>query len=235
MGHIRLSVVIKSTEILLASVIFLLSYGCAPTMIQAGKEELARLKNEPEILAVHYTPPTFMAEGPIVGSLGTLFGLVGAAIELAAAKSAGDQIVRDYSIEDPALRVKDKFLSAIAAGSGFKNIRSIKEALPTDDLIELKEKFGKIIMIDFLTWEWAVLSFNPFFRHDQLAYIVRSRLVLLEDSKILWQGVCRFNEPVPPLGELKINNAALLKEKLKQAAATCAEELVTQFSGKEKP
>ena len=222
---------------------FLFFYGCAPTIIEIDREMLMRLKNEPQILAVHYQPASFEVYGQLgaagaataTGLATELFGLAGglaaAGVVWGGAISAGKQLIKDYSLEDPSPRVKEGFISAIESRLGFKSTRSIKETLSTEDLGELKEKFGNMIVIDFLTSQWVFSDRGAFSGEYRLSYSARSRLVRLEDSKVLWQGVCQLFRSVPSLEELKADNGALLKEKLNEAADICVSQLVAQLAG----
>lgn len=240
-GNVRMSqngcgrpnITVKLIRILLVPVIFLLMYGCTPTLIKMEQEELIHLKDQPDIQAVHYPPQNsfeFFRSGLTGG--GVLLTLIDAA--------RGSKMAKDYSLTDPILKVKDRFLSSLDGHAGFKNIRSIQEPHESDDLEEVKRTFGTGVVIDFKTYAWGLsesASALMIFRERYyVTYWARTRMIRLADSKIIWQGFCKIEgQDQKALGEFTANNGELLKVKLNEAADACAEQLLAQFFGQEKP
>jgi hypothetical protein len=217
--------------IVLAWVFLLIFCGCGPKLIRMDTGERARLK-QVNIQAVRYPPPSFNVRTPGKALAGG-GGLLGGFISLGLFKSAGEKMTHDYSLEDPVVAVKDRFLSSLDADLGIK-ASSVNEPLGKDSLDELKTTFEKGMVFDFKTIQWMLFYFPTDWSHYRIAYSARSRLIRLEDSKILWQGVCEFigKDPKtsPTWEELTENNGALLKIKLKEAADACSKELLAQFN-----
>ncbi len=220
-----------SKWIVLACVISLIFCGCAPKLIKLDADERARLK-QVNIQAVHYPPPSFNVRTPGKALAGG-GGLLGGFISLGLFKSAGEKMTHDYSLEDPVVVVKDRFLSSLDSDFGIKT-SSAHEPLSKDSLDELKTTLGKGMVFDFKTIQWMLFYFPTDWSHFRIAYSARSRLIRLEDSKILWQGVCEFigQDPKtsPTWEQLTENNGALLKIKLSEAADACSKELLAQFN-----
>ena len=241
--------------------ILLSIYGCGSgfKQIKMSPEEWSHLKNQPVIQAIHYPSPSLTVITPgkaMLNGLGpalvgvnagmgaTLLELGGAALLGVGAAiygehravSSGNRIVKDYSIDDPIVRVKERFLFTLEKEYNFENIRSIKEPYSSAKLAELKMIFREGLVIDFKTTRIGLNYYPSSWSHYHIDYQVRARLIRLEDSKILWQGVCRFVEKdpktSPTMDELTADNGALLKTKLDEAADSCGKELVTQFLGK---
>lgn len=146
-------------------------------------------------------------------------------------------MIKKYSLQDPVLRVKERFLSTLSVDFDLKNIRPVQGPLTDDRVPALKERFGQGVVIDFKTIKWDLLYYLTDWSHYRIAFSARARMVRLEDSKIIWQGVCdivgKDRKTSPTLDELESNNGALLKVKLNGAADRCVEELLEQFPDKE--
>ena len=126
----------------------LLLNGCAPALIRLDKEELARLKNQQEIVAVHYQlpPPQTGSPGspPHPSTIGGPPAASGAAmlvwLLLYAATSASSKASSDsHCWVDPITDLKDRFFSSLETEVGLKNIRSIQEPPAGDDVETLKK------------------------------------------------------------------------------------------------
>lgn len=205
-----------------------LTYGCVPKSIKIKleNEDLVRIKEEKEILAVHYpgtSPSTYYR-----GSSGRAHPVEILFLPLI--------LIQDYqwskgvealSLEDPALRVKARFLSTLKTAAVLKNVRAIQEPVGSDSLAELKTLFAKGLILDVKTHYWVIFGNGP------LEYWARSRVVRLEDSKILWQGVCQISDGLKGSYEdVTSAEGAHLKVKLNEMADACSDQLVAQFFAK---
>lgn len=222
----------------LLSLVIAVLYGCATppyVEVRIDEENLSRLIDEKVIWAIHYTPSSFSAS-PFRGS--GRGGLVGALFEMVASDAIGQKMVRDYSLPDPALRVKQRFVSALAARLGFLNVHDVPEPVASDDLAGLKKTFVRGVVIDFQTENWDVSEipeFLSFRTRVSVHYRARSRLVRLEDSRILWEAVCYVGEADPKKGvaweALIADNGARLKTILHESADKCADDLSALLVG----
>jgi hypothetical protein len=190
----------------------LLTYGCFPKQIKMEKAELARLKDEGEIQAIHY-PGKFPEVDTDSSSNNEPEVLV--------------LPVTSYQLrlilEDPVLRVKERVVLAMDAALELKSVRLIQEPLVGDDIDQLKAALGKGLAIDFKTIIWNL-------DHKKIWYVARSRIIRLEDSKILWQGVCDVqNHLLGSWEELMAAEAALLKKRLNEVAESCALNILAQL------
>lgn len=229
---------------LLLLIAILFSGGCASTDLAPIKMEkggLEKLKNQSNVIAIRYKPSPFrlVTEGTTMASgIGVLFGAVGGAISAGVTinkiESAGQEMVENYSLQDPVLMVKEQILGVLNTDHGMHNMHAVPETMVEENFDLLRKQYGAGIIIDFMTVNWG-LGFFPFDRsHYRTPLFVRSRVVDLKDSKVLWQGACRVMEEKtdssPNLDEVKADNGALLKAKLSEAAKICAADLLTQFS-----
>jgi hypothetical protein len=203
----------------------LLTYGCAPKLIKMEKAELARLHDAGEIQAIHYSPPSpeaFMGDENPQSALHILI----LPFELRDSHRKSKQ-VEELSLEDPVLRVKERVVPALATAFDLR-VRLVQKPLVEDDLDQLKAALGTGFVIDFKTITWEIVN-------EKIRYLARSRIVRLENSETLWQGVCQVKDTIPDgsWDELMAATGTLLKVKLKKSAEICAQELLAQLPGSE--
>ena len=122
-----------------ASLLFalLLTYGCAPKLIKMEKAELARLHDEGEIQAVHYSSPS-----PEVnwGDPDTMSPVVSPVLILMLPFYLWDshqksKQVEQLSLEDPVVRVKERVVRVLETAFDLKSVRLVQEPLVGDDLV----------------------------------------------------------------------------------------------------
>jgi hypothetical protein len=112
-----------------------------------------------------------------------------------------------------------------------KTIRNTK-----DELEQLKRTFHEGMAIDFYTHKWWLIPYPEDEERYRLVYSVEARLIRIEESAILWKGVCNIVEENPPdqrltLAELS-SDAPGLKARIAKAAEECTADLIFQFAGK---
>lgn len=199
-------------------------WGCAPRLVGLEHDTLLRLKAEPEIRVVRYLPPVFDVTNPGNSVLGSMSGVSGGAMTVPSQGAA---------VADPARTVQDHFVASLGFELGLTNLRPVEDVPPTDGLDEMGKAFGHGLILDFKTLHWG-LSYDPqLWTRYRVVYSARARLVRTDDASLTWQGVCDVSEREAAsgttMGELTATDAALLRDKLEDAARSCSEELVRQF------
>ncbi len=273
----------KRSLLLVLCMVLATAQACAPTLIMLQKEELAQLKDQPEIHAIHYARPapkgtTRGPGGPIIpmfqfGPRGAAVGILAQLVimGLVAAVRSAAGAPEDYCWDDPVLQVKDRFLVSLEAELGLKLNRVVQDPREDDDLEGLQAEFGSATIIDFKTIhcelavgesersqvqeedlpevEEELVEMEPGLEtgagpampeaNQVVAYAARSRLIRLEDPKIVWQGVCRFpeeEETIPVQEEsLEADSEIPRPSTTKEAVDNCVKQLLAQFIGKESP
>lgn len=221
--------------------VLLLVSGCAPAMIAVDPGERLRLREQAEVRAIHYPPPSFFLVTKGMDRAGLFFGALGAVGAMSAARSAGEKLREAYSLQDPIIRVRDRFLSDLKPDLDLGTVGIVESPLDTDAPRTLRERFGDAVLFDFKTVGWGL----GYHREDSSRYgvmhNVRARLIRLQGTKVLWQAqvLCSSLQKEaaanPTLGELKADEGAMLKAKLDEAADQCARYLAAHFLGKEPP
>lgn len=209
--------------------------GCATTPLQVQLEagELARLRERADITIVHYPTPPFSLRNPTAEARWSLLPIVGIVTASGTAQRAveeGERIRVQYALEDPIARVIDRFLLGLRTELGLQNLRVVQgRFLSTDNIEELRRTFGPVIVLDFRTG-WAasaVPKLIPFTAERyRVYYAVRSRLIRLEDARVLWQSLCSS------VGRDPKASWALeeLRERVNEAADVCTEQLLDHFA-----
>jgi hypothetical protein len=153
---------------------------CSGQEIRIKPATQSILATQLEIAAIHYFPASFAAQTPEVrnaASAGMLFGAIGGAIagavQSSEAKQVGSQLVKDYDLEDPILKIKRSFLDSVARSSNLHNLKSVQESLVDDDRASLKKKFQKDFVFDFKTTAWSLTP--PSAKPQQLSYSVQRK------------------------------------------------------------
>jgi hypothetical protein len=207
--------------------------GCAATTPEIVKptplaaNDLAQLREEPKIIVIHHKTPTYFqiqmsdAGANFLEGLGAQlppFGLYfsNMATERLQTKASreGDRVRREYSLVDPVLTVKERFLDALSTKLELTNLHPISEPAVRYEPHQLADSFGAVVALDFITPLWVLArepALNPFAADRYyLRYAVEARLLRLgasqyhgepqspavarllrsEDSKILWQDSC---------------------------------------------
>jgi len=177
-----------------------------------------QLKSYREILIVHYHPlPALLVNRGLYSDSSTL------------------------PLEDPLLRVIERFSHDLSAELGISSFRMIEKNRLSRDISVLKMAFGTGMVIDFDTTHWWLnrirtlrgLFINSDMDPYALTYEVRARLIRLDDSKILWQNTCFISDRNPQIwGELEANDFSLLKKERLDTADACAQELIDYFLGR---
>jgi len=167
--------------------------GCTPAFISLDKEQLSRLKEQQEIVAVHYQLPAPTTGGspgfpPPTPSGGPAYGIVILIwLLIYGATAAIDKTaLESHCWTDPITDLQERFVSAMQSGAGLENVRSMEAPHSQDDIEYLRKLYGNAWVIDFKTIGCERASDAP----APSSFSARSRLIRLEDSSIIWQGVC---------------------------------------------
>lgn len=226
--------------------VLFVSAACSPARVTLTKAELSRLRSETKIPVVIHAPEPFSfvsAEDNFrtalaVGAVGALTGglggvLVGMHAE-SRARSQGEELARANTLEDPALKVRDGFLSALVNQFNMTNLVPLDETFATDDPKSMGEKLAAGIVLDFKTSDWRLIPAGSD-AHYRVVYRVRSRFFRTSDQKVVWQGYCRYDPDGThaTLPELTARSGVLLRAKMDEAAEACAATLLVQFLGQD--
>jgi hypothetical protein len=111
-------------------------------------------------------------------------------------------------------------VGALQANLKLTNVDTISDPLQSDDVKTLKDVFKTGVVLDVRTMKWGGNDY-------QGNYLVRARMVRLEDSTVLWKTTCNARWAYDG------NPGNLLRAQLRKAADECATQLSAKALGKD--
>lgn len=209
--------------VVLISVIIFLS-GCVSTKnLQISQQDL-KLLNPNNIALTSREKPDFsaMTAGKVMFAL----------VSVATMGTAGNDIVEENEIEDPANYIRTSLANALKEKYGFKisepkkvtssKSSKIVKAFPESDLI-----------LDVETINWSFVYFPTDWDNYRVIYSVKLRLIETKTKNIVAEGFCsrvpEEDDTAPSYDELLANKAERLKQELTIAADKCIGEFKTNI------
>jgi hypothetical protein len=190
--------------------------GCvsAPTKTMS-QESTAQLSGK-TVTSSQYVKPDFTA----MTAGKAMFGMIGAVAMI----SAGNEIVRENGVADPALAISSQ-LTAKLQQKGMVTKENTAVAT-SDDLAPLAGTYGgSDYLIDVKTVNWNFVYYPTDWSHYKVMYVARIRLIDVAHKSVAGQVMCsstQENAQHPPTkDELLANRAELLKSYLSKAGNEC--------------
>lgn len=205
--------------------------GCVSTKIVALPDAQISKLNGKTITYVSREKPAFSAMTAGKASAAGLFGAIGGAVAGGAMVSAGNKIVQENSIADPAEHMAQTVINELAAAHALafkENGKTLAKTADPNELIKLYA--GTDLLLDVQTASWGFGYFPTNWTHYHVIYGVRLRLLSSPDGKVLAEGTCvrgpeKTVDGAPTYDELLANGAARLKTEINSAAESCITEL----------
>jgi hypothetical protein len=201
--------------------------GCASSTVALKPQDVAQLKSASEILAVHGQPATFRVVTPGKMLAAGMFGIVGGLVAEGMARSDGKDLVKEYKLDDPAARVKERLAAVLAERLALDNVRAVSTPVEDIDAKTLR-RFKDAVVLAVQTDQWS-LSYIDLSSHYGLMYGATARLLRTSDGTVLSNASCRLdgkNFAMLTMDELKADNGARLKTRLDQTVDLCIDRLI---------
>ena len=156
------------------------------------------------------------------------FGMVGAAGMIA----AGNTIVRENEIPDPAVTIGELLTSRAIANRGMTRVAA--------DTVAAKDKPADLLatypqadyLLDVKTFYWGFAYYPTDWSHYRVIYNARMRLIERATGTVVAETLCRTtqgDEANPPTrDQLLADEATLLKSYLDKSATQCADLLARE-------
>lgn len=197
--------------------------GCAPV---ATKSINSSAGLQGRRLAITSHPiPDFSA-----GTAGkAMFAMVGAIAMI----HAGNEMVRQDQIEDPAIHIGQRLSMDLAKTQGVTVLPSNGLVATSDDAATLIKTYpGADLLLDVKTYAWSYIYYPTKWGSYRVNYDANVRLLDGKSGEVIAQQTCKIdptdpNNP-PTLDALRANRSALLKQLLSKAADTCVENVEQQ-------
>ena len=209
---------------LLAVVVGLTMVGCVSVNHIPMTPEIANGIKYKEVVTGKREKPDFAA----ITAGKAMFAMIGAVAMI----SAGNEIVVNNNVEDPAIYIVEKLSADLSAKYGTKV--STKSVTITDDDVQAASKNnpGVDVILDIRTINWSFAYFPTTWDKYRVMYSARLRLIDVKDEKVIAEGFCsRVPDQTPSsptYEELLANNAERLKRELKEAADFCIGDFKTK-------
>lgn len=213
---------------------------------QALKAPDAESARSRPLLAVYHAPPQFQkftigsalatiamaqAGGAVAGGLG---GALGATTGSAVITAATDEGVKQFEIQDPASRIRDRMAVEFKAALGLTAVaepetahdrsvnspREYQETTPDDNLV-----------LEVRTLLWGIRFLGSSWNRYGIQYTVQARVIDPAAGKVLALGKFSYREEfedsgkAPTQAELFADDARMLKDKLAAIAEPAVVEL----------
>lgn len=160
------------------------------------------------------------------------FGLIGAAAMI----SAGNKIVSDNEVEDPAIHIGHQLAATLSQRMALQVQETAGKQVKGGDVKQIAGSYASSdLVLDVQTINWGFAYFPTDWNNYRVIYSAKLRLVDTKRRKLLAEGFCsrvpEKSEGAPSHEELLADRAARLKSELRIAADQCIGEFTTKVLG----
>lgn len=158
-----------------------------------------------------------------------MFGLVGAVGMI----NAGNTIIRENNVEDPANYIAAELASSLSASLGVQSVANDGKITDTANPADLAKLYPNAdLLLDIQTVNWSFVYFPADWNSYRVIYSAKLRLIDTRTGKLQAEGFCarvpEKTEDAPSHDELLGDGAAGLKRELRVAADHCIGEFKTK-------
>jgi hypothetical protein len=195
--------------------------GCVSTKnVPLKKEALAAHQAGTASLTVREKPSfSAMTAGK------AMFGMIGAAAMI----SAGNALVKENEVEDPAGYIGSKLLDGLASENALTVVPANGAIAKSNEPKELAKLYPQAdVLLDVQTINWSLVYFPTDWNSYRVIYSAKLRVIDRKKGTLLADGFCaRVPDQTPQspsYAQLTDNKAAGLKQELMIAADFCVNE-----------
>ncbi len=210
--------------------------GCVNTRnVTLGSDVGSRLSGKSIVLASRERPGFALNTSSRI-AVGAMFGALGGAIAGATAIKAGNELVTDNQIEDPAPALGATLLSELVATYHLNVAAGGSTTIDSEQPEQIARAYpGADLVLDVGTTNWSVIYFPTDWSHYGVMYAVKLNLVETRTGQNIAAAFCirkpdKTADP-PSINDLTFNQAARLKTMLAAAAQSCLAELRSGLHG----
>jgi hypothetical protein len=212
----------KTLKGVILTVAVVLTAGCVSTAnVPVSEEALAGL-NGKSLAVTQRDKPDFLAQ--TAGK--AVFGLVG----MAAMIQAGNRIVAEHDIDDPAVSIAGALAADLARERGLVVAAGPGPVTDSEEAARLAAQYPQSdYLLDVRTVDWSFGYFATDWNHYRVTYGARLRLIDTRSGMVVAEGFCarvpdKADDP-QSREQLLESQAARLKAELALAAEHCIAEL----------
>ena len=150
--------------------------------------------------------------------------------------SAGNALVQEYQISDPAPAIAAEIARRMESRYGITYAGVGSVVVIEDDVSTVSASYKQVpLVLDVKTLNWGLLYFRVWSDRYRAFYVARIRVIDTGSSTVIAEGPCRSvpeqTDDSPTYDELVENSAARLKADLKKAIRFCIEEFSSRYLG----
>ncbi|MGI9238360.1 MAG: hypothetical protein ACR2QZ_13240 [Woeseiaceae bacterium] len=211
-------------KILASAILFLSMVGCAGVQTQRLADDTVSSLDGKSVTLVQRESPSFVAMTSGKG----MFAVAG----VGAAAAAGNNLVEDAKIEDPASTIASELGMALTTKHGVNVVGKSDVVVGSDDVDDIVQvAAGSDYALDVVTNGWSYIYDGFNFSDYFVGYSSRLRLIDVATSNVLASGMCTYDakkagKSAVSHDTLIADNAAYIKQELADATNSC----VQQFS-----
>jgi hypothetical protein len=201
--------------------------GCAATQkIAVDRSIIPQLKGK-SLVQVQRESPTFVAMTSGKG----MFAVAG----VAAAASAGNQLVADNQINDPALPTGEAVAESLVNEYGLINNGQTNVIIDSNSIDRIvAEAKGNDYALDVVTNGWSFIYDGFKFSEYLVGCSIKLRMIDVQAAKTIAEGLCAYDtktagKPNVSYEALLENDAAYIKHTLADATEYCANQFKTEL------
>lgn len=212
---------------LLPAVFCLLLIGCASAPTQRLSQDTLSTLDGKSVLVVERKSPSFVAMTSGKG----MFAVAG----VGAAAAAGNKLVAENDIEDPALVIGESFAKDLSSRHGVTvsgRSSSILDSDKVEEIVQLAQ--GNDFALDVATNGWSYIYDGFKFSEYFVGYSGKMRLIDVNTSQVVASGMCIYDakksgKVAVSHDTLMADNAAYIKNELADAANNCVQQFRSEL------
>lgn len=209
---------------IIAAILCLTLIGCAGVPTQRISDDTMSSLKGKSVTLVQRESPSFVAMTSGKG----MFAVAG----VGAAAAAGNSLVEEAQIEDPATAIGVALGQELAAKHGVSIVSQSDAVVNSDKVADIVQvAAGADYALDVVTHGWSYMYDGFNFSDYFVGYSSRLRLIDVNTSTVLASGLCAYDakkagKSAVSHETLTADNAAFIKQELSAATGVC----VQQFS-----
>jgi len=206
---------------LIAVILSMTLIGCAGAPTQRISDDAVSSLKGKSVTLVQRESPSFVAMTSGKG----MFAVAG----VGAAAAAGNNLVEEAQIEDPATAIGAALGQELAAKHGVSIVGQSNVVASSDDVAEIAQvATGADYALDVVTNGWSYMYDGFNFSDYFVGYSSRLRLIDVNTSTVLASGLCAYDakkagKAAVSHDTLTANDAAYIKQELSAAADVCVQ------------
>lgn len=187
-----------------------------------------KLNNLPELYTVYVGPTTLTVAGKESRTGAMAFGGLGAGF---AAQKTGKKMIKDYSLEEPLVGLRNNLVSNLKKKYSIKKVYGKNKAYKKSEVGNdaLKKRYGNAVVLKLKPQKWWLSEYPFSKKYYYVHYYANAEIISLADGKSLWKGRCKTQvkpkdkKTAPSIHKLRENNAAMFKSWTVRLTKECAD------------